>query len=334
MARYPKQHKQWLAILILGALCVAMVPFYRNIPWIWLQIVWLIGIYMGLHELSHAMVASMLGIPIDSITLGGARHPRVLGIFWGMTVKMSWVPVGLRLSFGWAPLTRFLQVALGLSGALIPLLVWPLGNWMWHVILLTGLFSWMPGMPDARLVYPIRNRNWRLDVLRSDTHSYPIVRSTSSEKFVRLTLKPADELVLTRTAWVEHVGAHVRTQVAAEIIRVDIFEPAVWVRYCGQPYRLEQRSHPRYRITWRGLIEYGGMLLPCTSQDLSLFSARLLIAEPISTLCVCTVRLGIWGIIVNRRAHFIRQRQLQDGRWEVVAVWHRTWAGNLANVAK
>ncbi|MCL5971881.1 MAG: hypothetical protein M1499_04895 [Firmicutes bacterium] len=285
----------------------AMVAWRTRIPWIWLQIVCQIGIYVIYHELSHALAASILGIPIDFISFGDVSLAQPVVNIGGVEVKMSRLPWQLSMVFGWAPLTRRRQTVLGISGALFPLLTWPLAGWIWHVILVTGMLSWVPGMPDARLVYPTKRQIFRPDVLRWANHSYPIAHMDQQNGDMHVVVDGTLIVCPPQKAWLESVAPGTRSQLAVEILATDFNSSQICLRSHGQPYRIEQRRHMRCQLGWSGWLTTDHGRIPCLIRDISWRSVRITVndlTEPISTDFLA---LHWRGIPVIARGTILRQ---------------------------
>lgn len=270
--RYPGQSAILAVILIV---LTALLAWSTRLPGIWLQIACQIGIYVLYHELSHALAASLMGIPIDFICFGDVSLAQSVATIGGFEVKMSRLPLQLSLVFGWAPLSRRQQIVLGISGAMLPLFTWPMAGWIWHVILVTGMLSWVPAMPDARLVYGTNPANSRPDVLRWGHHWFPIIHMDQQDQDVHLIVRGPLIFEPPQKAWLECVAPRIRTQLAVEIWATEPKTSQIWLHGRGQPYRIELRRHTRLPIKWPGWIWTNHGHIPCLIRDVSWHSVRI-----------------------------------------------------------
>ena len=152
-------HYSWLLIALLVTLSLAGYFSVVNSEW-GAAVIWTTAVVTGilffssiiLHELGHALVARMRGLPVSSITLfalGGvaliekeaddAATEFWVGIAGPITsVLISIICLGLALTLGWSPEVEAMQQQTPVRAALV---------WLGYTNIALAFFNMIPGFP-------------------------------------------------------------------------------------------------------------------------------------------------------------------------------------------
>lgn len=288
---------------------------------VWFLMVCQLVLYAAMHELSHGIAASLFGIPIETITIGPQSLSRHVISVGDTSIRMAWIPIGMTMQLGWARFSRLQQLGLGMAGALLPLTTWGVSGWTWHVILLTGLLSWLPGMADGKLILGSRPAIGTPTVLR-DSHQVVSVTDFKQSKpsLYRASLAPMSE-TLNAQCWVEFVSLGRRWEIAMTV-RENLSDPSqVILEREGSAYPIDRRAARRRHIKIPGLLRSEAFIVPMRTRDLSRIGARIRTSAAMPNDSFITVEFQwmVWSW--TRWARVLRCRREDDATWDVVALW-------------
>ncbi len=282
-------------------------------------------VYTGLHELSHGIAASLLDIPIQTIMVGPPRLSRHLLAIGDTKVRISWLPLGVTMLFGWARLTRPRQIALAISGALVPFATWSAAGWTWHVILLTGLLSWIPSMADGQLLFSSAPPPKDPDILRDQNREVAITQFQTNGEIHGVSLDSRLRS-LDAHSWVQFVSDRRRFEIAVTVLSHHDATGEILLRPEGAAYPLNRRTAVRHRARLSGILasDQGG--IPILTQDISRVGTRLETETALTPGTVVSLQIHWKSLSWTHWARVLRCEQQNNTAWDVVAVWcqHQT----------
>lgn len=298
-----------------------LVRVSGDITGLWLLLIYQVILYTTLHELSHGIVASLLDVPIDSITIGPKGISRRVLTIGRTRLFASWLPLGVTIQFGWSRLTRPKQIGLGISGALLPLATWTVAGWTWHTMLLTGLLSWMPSLADGRLIVSRAPRPKRPDVLCDQNQRVPITAFEDlTPTIYRIDLDDTPR-PLNKQCWLEFVARGSCWQMPMTVLERHKNSREMVLQSEGSPYPVDRRRARRRTIRIHGTVHDRDVTIAMCTQDISRSGIRFCTDTPIVTGSIIDLEVQWKTLSWHRPARILRCHQQGDATWDLAGIW-------------